>query len=187
MIVTMIKHRTDNSGFALLLTLVVVSVVLAIGLTLVDITLKQLTLSGTGRDSEIAFHAAHAGAECAHYTRLNTSVEDLTSGAPDLEQCLDESGVGGDYTRLRPNVHLSQYEIDWVSGGDGRCTQIDLYLFNASRRDVQYNIPQFDADTPEKCEEGSVCTFILSRGYNRACGNIDDPGFVIQREVLLTL
>ncbi|MFW6210467.1 MAG: hypothetical protein ACOC4E_03185, partial [Patescibacteria group bacterium] len=58
-------HAT--SGFALLITLLVVGVVLAVGAVLLDLTIKQVQLSSTAKDSEIAFHAANAGMECARF------------------------------------------------------------------------------------------------------------------------
>lgn len=184
------NKRQKDAGFALLLTLVVVSVVLAIGLILVDITLKQLTLSGTGRDSEIAFHAAHAGAECAQYTRYSNSPADFKGSSPTLEYCLGNTSVGGDYSLVTSRVHLSQYELDWTAGSDGRCTQIDMYLFDAANAQVSYDIEAYDQDINEVCPQGSICTFVLSRGYSRSCDVVNAPGntdFIIQREVILEL
>ncbi len=64
--VFMAQRKTNakvSAGFALLLTMIVVAVTLAVGLSLLNITLKQFTLSSTSRDSEIAFHAADSGLE----------------------------------------------------------------------------------------------------------------------------
>ena len=51
------------------MSLIVVSVVISIGLVVLDLTLKQLRLSTNSKDSETAFHAANAAMECARYWR----------------------------------------------------------------------------------------------------------------------
>lgn len=196
----MMMLRIKEAGFALLLTLVVVSVVLAIGLTLVDITLKQLTLSGTGRDSETAFHAAHAGTECAQNARVNLPVEDFfgPTYAPSLGWCLDANSEGDNliwssysvpHSESNGSVHLSQYRYDWSGGGTDRCTEIDMYLFDASAGtgDLDYNIVDYDEADEEACRSGAICTFVLSRGYNRACADIAGSNRTVQREVILEL
>lgn len=185
----MMHHQKKQyiAGFALLLTLVVVSVVLAIGLSLLDITLKQLVLSGVGRDSEVAFHAAYAGAECGQYWRLKKGDELLAGAAPELDECLKNTSVDdGTYSSPVANVHLAQYSITWGSDSD-RCTEIDLYLYDArSLTDpdvLSYDISYY-GDAAETCPAGNVCTILFSRGYNRACNDIVSIR-TIQREIVL--
>lgn len=50
-----------------MLSIVVSSIVLSIGLSLFNIVQKELILSGTGRDSQFAFYSADGGVECAMY------------------------------------------------------------------------------------------------------------------------
>lgn len=54
-------------GFTLLISVVLASVVLAIGLALLDIAYKQVILSSSARNSQYAFYAADAALECALY------------------------------------------------------------------------------------------------------------------------
>lgn len=71
------QQNKRETGFALLMTLIVVSVVVSIGLTVLDLSIKQVRLSTNAKESEIAFHAANAGMECARYWRraASTTVE----------------------------------------------------------------------------------------------------------------
>ncbi|HUD04168.1 MAG TPA: hypothetical protein VMR73_01610 [Candidatus Paceibacterota bacterium] len=68
-----IKHTTygtrqyKNSGFAILFAVLAASLLLSIGLSIFSLTIKELALSSSGRESEYAFYAADSGAECAHY------------------------------------------------------------------------------------------------------------------------
>ena len=56
-----------NSGYALLLSVIVSSIILAIGLGLLSILEKKIILASTTRDSQKAFYAADSGSECALY------------------------------------------------------------------------------------------------------------------------
>ncbi|MBI2046286.1 MAG: hypothetical protein HYT28_02610 [Parcubacteria group bacterium] len=58
---------TNNNGFVLLYAVLVASIVLSIGIGLHAITLKELIISSSVRDSQLAFYAADAGTECALY------------------------------------------------------------------------------------------------------------------------
>jgi hypothetical protein len=47
--------------------MIVVSVVLSVTSTIMTIMVKELKLSGYGRESQVAYYAAESGAECALY------------------------------------------------------------------------------------------------------------------------
>jgi hypothetical protein len=183
----------QNKGFALLLTLVVVSVVLSIGLSLIDITLKQLVLSGIGRDAEIALHAAYAGTECARYWRFDSGTELITGTAPVLTECFGSGSITAEspgHEEVITYVHRAKYEQTWGDFGDRRCTQMDIYLFDAKAADaatpgtnVSYLVPE--TDTNVVCTAKKICTYIISRGYNRACIDLDSPR-TVEHEVVLS-
>ena len=176
-----------ESGFALLLTLIIVSVVLAIGLSILDTTLKQVVLSGTGRDSEKSFHAAYAGAECGQNSRLNDLYTDAivnSDGNPSIT-CL--GGSQSVDSSLHTNVsggrvHRLTYDITWGPSNE-TCTNFDLYLFDSrtTSGDATYNIPGLGSKT---CVDGALCTLIASRGYNRACNDLTSQR-AVQREVVV--
>lgn len=175
---------TQQKGFALLLTLIVVSVVLSVGLSLLDITIKQLTLSGTTRDSEIAFHAAYVGTECAEYWARDDYTRFLNS-TPVLARCIDDN-VAASASFSHPggesNIHKSQYEVDWVVDSKGRCTQFDVVIFDAYTEGA--DLVETISDYPQiTCKNGRICTYTFSRGYNRACSEINSLG-TVQREIV---
>jgi len=64
------KYKIQNKGFTLLLSLLVMSVVLVVGLGVFNIIIKEIQLSGLGRESEIASYAAETGIECVEYWDL---------------------------------------------------------------------------------------------------------------------
>ncbi len=51
----------------MLFAVLVSSVLLSIGLSIFNLTLKELTLSSSGRESQFSFYAADTGVECALY------------------------------------------------------------------------------------------------------------------------
>jgi Tfp pilus assembly protein PilE len=63
------KHTTHNtkSGFTLLFSILVATMVVSIGATIISIAIRQTILSGTSRESQYAFYAANTVLECAHY------------------------------------------------------------------------------------------------------------------------
>lgn len=63
----------DTKGFTLLFAVLVSVLVLAVGASIINIALKQVILSGAGRESQFAFYAANSGIECALYWDLHGS------------------------------------------------------------------------------------------------------------------
>jgi Tfp pilus assembly protein PilX len=64
------KKYQKNTGFAMLFTVLIISIILAIGLGIADLTYKQTLLSDTARDSQLAFYQADSGVECGMYLSL---------------------------------------------------------------------------------------------------------------------
>lgn len=67
----MMYHKDSTNlqkrGFALLFSVLVAGILLTIGLGIFSITFKELLLSSSDRESQIAFYAADTGTECALY------------------------------------------------------------------------------------------------------------------------
>jgi len=63
----MISSTHPPRGFTLLIAVILTSVLLSVGLALLDIAYKQVVLSSTARQSQYAFYAADSAMECALY------------------------------------------------------------------------------------------------------------------------
>lgn len=59
------KFKIKNYGFVLLFSLLISSILLATGLGISRLMVKQITLAGLSRESQVAFFAADSGLECA--------------------------------------------------------------------------------------------------------------------------
>lgn len=56
-----------SKGIALLLSVIIISIVLAVSVGVSNIVSTEISLSNTGRQSQLAFYAADAGVDCAIY------------------------------------------------------------------------------------------------------------------------
>jgi Tfp pilus assembly protein PilX len=184
--------RNQQSGFALLMALIVVSVVVSIGITVLDLTLKQLRLSTNSKDSETAFHAANAGLECARYWRMEES-DDMEDGEDISPACFGAAAMSPDITSISGvDAHVYEMETTWGDPAALRCSQMTILVISSdilsptTVSGMQGIIPGYPYGTTKECEPGSRCTVISVRGYSRSCGEISARG-TVQREVLLEL
>lgn len=165
----------NNKGFTLLFAVIVSTLVLAVGGSIINIALKQVILSGVGRDSQYAFYAANTGIECALYWDITgtvtgvggfaTSSESRPSGPSGCagtvnifdNKPLEEEGAEFD---VEPDV-----DVDWTSD---TVTQSTFKL---------RNFKNIDNATLEYCADVIVykaidaaglvsATRIQARGYN---------------------
>jgi len=77
------SKSAKTAGFTLFVAMIVSSLLLAVGFSIGNIILKQLLLSGSGKESQVAFYAADSGVECAQFwdTRNSEGVT-LSSDGP---------------------------------------------------------------------------------------------------------
>lgn len=175
---TLSRHQ---GGFALILTLIVASVALAIGLSLLDITIKQLTLTGSTRESEVAFQTAAAGLDCLLYlhdqNRSQLGGSNPTFGTIGVN-CLGLTLSFNDVSSSNVH-HYSSGNIDWDVNAKDYCVILDMYVVDA--RGGPQN-PIINGKT-RTCG-GDICTYAFSRGHNLSCADIAVANiFSVQREL----
>lgn len=185
-------------GFALLITLIVVGVVISVGLTVLDLSIKQVRLSTNAKESEIAFHAANAGMECARYWR-RVDATDMETFQDITPSCF--SGALSNYAKadLAGDVtgdgvsYLYNYDFTWGGTGAERCTRVVTMVASttvtgvgATTSNMTAYVPGFPPEENDEkyCEPGARCTVISVRGYNKPCSSVGGYG-TVEREVLL--
>ena len=199
------KSQTSSDGFALLLSIITIGVVLSVTLTTMSLAIKQGQLSADSRDSELAFHAASAGLECIRHWRREES--DRFEDGDDVPiECFGVSGVNAEqansYTQSSSaadvdgpgTVHFYEYQVSWGAGSADRCSEMKFLVFNTdlSQGDslTLRNIPEnFIAGYPgedgeKECEAGGLCTVFSSRGYSEPCADSFPIG-TIQRDIFV--
>ncbi len=175
----------ENRGFALLLALVISSIALSIGLSMLYISIKQLTLGTTTHGSEIAFQAANAGMECLRRSRISDETDYVTNGGEVTVDCLGQTGTMTD-TNPDNQIQAFDYQFDWTPPGESneRCIKFEAYAFNASSSDVTYNFAPERGIPPRVCSMGDICSTAFVRGFNRSCTEVDAGSiFTVQREI----
>jgi type II secretory pathway pseudopilin PulG len=189
-------QKKNEQGFALLMTLIVVTVVVAIGLTVLDLSTKQIRLSTNAKDSEVAFHAANAGMECARYWRRQASNLMETGGAV-IPSCFGVSLYSNARSQITTSVsgdgEVYKYDYSFTWAGDTRCSQITTLVASSTSQGSGLTIGNMASLVPgypggaldeKECAAGERCTVLSVRGYNKPCNNASGYG-TVQREVLL--
>lgn len=194
---TNFKINSHESGFALLMTLIVVGVILSVGVSLLDISIKQVRLSTNTKDSEIAFHAANAGMECARFWRRNEA-DDMERGEAIDVDCFGVAPSTMVLTEIidDPAGLVSKYEYKFSWGTTNpRCTKINTLVVNAYPFQEGLTVPEgtvkthvvgYPKDASFVCEAGGRCSIISVKGYNKKCENTTSYG-TVEREVLIEL
>lgn len=86
------QDQKTRRGFTLLYAALISALMLAVGLSIFNIAIKETMLSRLGRESQLAFYAADAGAECALYWDLKyTALPGYTSVFPTTTESLDDN------------------------------------------------------------------------------------------------
>jgi hypothetical protein len=109
------KKNNKQKGFVLLFAVLISTLVLAVGISMISIALKQVVLSGSGRDSQYAFYVANTGAECATYWDLASSSVFMTNN----NSATTDTGV----TCL--GMRITDNDLDVDSGGETCSNQLD--------------------------------------------------------------
>lgn len=187
-----LRLKTEQ-GFALLITLVVVSVVLAIGLSLLFVTTKQYLLAVTAIESEKAFQSAQIGLECMRYYREQptTRAQLLRESAgwppslvcagvnPNSPPGVQSTTLFNDSGRLLYNYRY-QYTINGA-----QCAEPSIYIadLRTATADLTYYLSGEGLGNME-CRAGTLCTVVFGRGFNRPCNQLGSI-FTVQREITI--
>lgn len=147
-------------GFTLLYAVLISSILLAIGIAIFEITVRELRLSSVVRESQYAFYAADSGIECALYWDVQaTSTAVFYPGTPQSITCDGQTieDVGGaaygtpmTFTASIPN--------------ENRCVSITV---TKTALDATPSPP--------------VRTVIDSRGYNVSCATLATDASAVER------
>ena len=154
--------RPPQRGFTLLISIVLASIALAIGLALADIAYKQVVLSSTAKQSQTAFYNADSAMECAlYYDQRFAAFNPGTSYPAGSIQCSgrsvqiveDKAAYGGGGARTTFNLLCpsggTSAQVTVYKAGTGSCNtgSANSCLYSAG-----YNL--CDADSPSRFERG---------------------------------
>ncbi len=153
-----IRSQRGSRGFTILLSALVASLVLALGISVFSIAQKQLILSSIGRNSQYAFYAADSGAECGLFWDTRSSAFDPLALISPLT-CDANSAITVSHSDLSSYPITYQFSFD-PSGYCARVTIIKNIVHPRTRISVD--------------------------GFSVACAEIETSARVLQRSVELT-
>lgn len=156
-------------GFAMLFAVLTSSALLAIGLSIFSLTIKELALSSSGRESQAAFYAADSGIECGLYWDTEGQVFATSSGG---------SFAGG---------ASCADQVLTVSQADVGDAVVSTFSFAPTDAVDPYRDGGVCAlvSVSKRLDSGIIKTEVVSRGYNVGysagsdCAGIDD--FKVER------
>lgn len=176
--------RTD-SGYTLLFAMIVASIVLALGVSLLTISRKEFILSSSATQSSDAFYSADSGLSCAEYWDSNTSYFASTSysypssqefGSNAISCSVDKnSNAVTDQIMICPNS--SSYSSSCPSPADTYPNEIgSTYTFmffapfstdGASNQScAAVTVDKYYAQDPNLGNAVHLFTTVISAGYN---------------------
>jgi len=182
-----IKDKTEQQGFMLLLAVLVAGIVLAIGMSILSVALKQFKISSIGFSSEKAFQAANAGMECLRYWDISSSNggtfdvpgDGTPQSGPVSITCFGSTDTSG----AAQSGEEQNFQFEWNNTGDskdGVCTDVSIYKYYDSNAGTVINVGGYS----ETCPKGVECTIIQSRGYNRGCSQLNSTK-TVERELFV--
>lgn len=154
----LIKTSMTKPAFTLLIASLIGSILLTLAIFMITIAQKEVLLSTLGRDSQYAFYAADAGAECALFW-------DFRGGFDVIDATHDAQCTGQVVGEIIPG--LSADNTDFVIGGQGYGVPSRMQ-FQQNNRCVIVTVTKTDV-------AGETRTLIDSRGYNLPCSVTDSP------------
>lgn len=171
------RYKQNKKGFTLLFAILVSTLVLAVGASIINLALKQSILSSIGRESQYAFYAATTGLECAVYWDYNSPTASSTMKIFPLYsqgQSLDplvsstECGATDIYTGTENIGGNIERTTGFATSTDGNADITEFTV--AIRNDIDESLDdvEFCADVEVRKEftGGKITTTITSRGIN---------------------
>lgn len=152
-----IPNFQKERGFALLVAIIFMSVMLSFGLALGALGYKQQVLASSATASQYAFYAADAALECALYADQQLNLFDYTSHSalnhPSLIACSGATATEQSYSYGATMIIKEQIVLD----GDTprpRCADVTIY----------------------KPAPGTGMTYLFAQGYDTSCTTVNSSG-----------
>ena len=157
------KQQTvkNSRGFALLIAVIFMSVMLTFGIALGSLGYKQQVLASSAIASQYAFYVADAALECALYAdqrdnifaynrdSVSTPLFLCDNNEPDLFTRTFRDDIGG------TSIEVFQYRLSLDSGK--HCADVTVYKYSAAQ------------------PPNNLTTYLFSQGYDVSCATVTNP------------
>ena len=99
----------------MLFSVLISSLLVAIGLSIFSLTLKELTISTSARESQVAFYAANSGMDCAIYWNFQNAFINDTVPSVQCGESFGSASASGD---------VYKFKFDITSDPNGPCVEV---------------------------------------------------------------
>ena len=168
-----INKLQKNKGFVLFFSLLVTSIILAAGLAVSRIVVRQILLASVQKDSQMSLFAADAGIECARYWRDTKSNPTLDNTSGDLT-CNSMALIKDVPDPIHPTNVRAWFNLGSQNPPADSCVIIEIYN---------------ESNPSRVCGNGSDKRCISAKGYNVPCNastGAPEGGRVVERGLRFT-
>lgn len=152
--------RACRRGFALLIAVIFMSVMLTLGITLGSIAFKQQVLASGAIESQYAFYVADAALECGLYADQQQDLFNYWNHSAGVPPSLITSIVCSDASG--PSTQLS-YTYDAT-----KLAVVQRLPFDQGKRCADVSVYKYLSPTPS--------TYIFAQGYDVPCATVASGG-----------
>lgn len=166
------EARGRERGFALLVSVIFTSVMLALGLILSSLAYKQTILASSAIQSQYAFYAADAALECLLVADQQNGLFEydiFDPGSPPLLTC--------DGTTAQTNPAVPTLPVPCKNGTNG-CPANEAHVterisLDGNKRCADVTVYKYKNGfvTPG----GTIYTYLFAQGYNVSCSTVATP------------
>jgi Tfp pilus assembly protein PilE len=145
-------------GFTLLIAVILSSVVLTVGLTLLEVAYKQVILSSTAKQSQTAFYNADSALECALYYDQKFNAFDFTTPAPSSTLSCSSTPVTSYTTSADAAKRITIFTLPCTGSGTYATTTVYKYASGATALYAN-GFNTCNATDPRRIERGLKATY----------------------------
>ncbi len=143
----------SNRGFALVISVIITSVVLAVGIALIDIAYKQVLLSSSAKNSQYAFYNADSALECALYWDQKSNAFDYSAPLASGSITCDTRAISNYASNVSGARRVTTFDIPCATGGSS--ATITIYKQSSGSTDLYSNgYNTCDASNATRIERG---------------------------------
>lgn len=140
-------------GFALLIAIILTSVILAVGIALLDMAFKQIVLASGAKNSQIAFYNADSALECALYWDQSMNAFSYSAPRAGSGIACDERTVINFKNPVAGGRRTTSFDLSCPTSGTS--AHVEIYKESTGRTNIYANGFSSCRDTdPTRIERG---------------------------------
>jgi hypothetical protein len=153
-------HTTNSSGYAILFSVLLVSIILAITMGIANVALKELQFTNTARNAHISFFAADSVGECALYQYRKNNL--LQTGGPTDLTC-GNTTIPADNSGSIDTTYYRYFDVD------GGCGIVDITIVptqtTINARGYNISCTQLQSDPSQSVER--LLTYVFNNASSQ--------------------